>query len=98
MLDALEPSHNWYCTGLENRRPNGLVGSSPTGSALCRTTTYGTRSQGPGRGAALTVDIGWHQSLSLGIDISRALLIDPQLALSSKFKAATNALQGTGSP
>ena len=28
----LEPSHNWYCTGLENRRPKGLVGSSPTGS------------------------------------------------------------------
>ena len=19
--EALEPSHNWYCTGLENRRP-----------------------------------------------------------------------------
>ena len=33
-LRRLEPSHNWYCTGLENRRPNGLVGSSPTGSAL----------------------------------------------------------------
>ena len=22
----LEPSHNWYCTGLENRRPKGMCG------------------------------------------------------------------------
>ena len=31
--DSMEPSHNWYCTSLENWRPRGCVGSSPTGSA-----------------------------------------------------------------
>jgi hypothetical protein len=33
-----EPSHNWYCTGLENRRPRGCVGSNPTGSVNESTT------------------------------------------------------------
>ncbi len=31
--NAMEDSHNWYCSGLENRRLHSCGGSSPSSSA-----------------------------------------------------------------